>query len=270
MVTEYRIDDLAREAGTTTRNVRVYLDNGLLPRPQRRGRTAIYTDEHLTRLQAIIRLLGQGFTVKHILKFITGVQRGQGLVEVLDLTDLGELVTEPFSRAKPLTMTRAQLEARLGPLSDATVQQLIASDILEPTDDGESYLVRDRDLIDDFAKLVSRNMPLSAILATTEAVDQKLDEAAHVLSAAAHAEVVRQRGAGWYPVHDAEFAWAADLVDVMRRVARRRAHASMDRALDRATRAQLRQYRKQHDDATTEASRYGPDDPSASIGAPNT
>ena len=28
-MTEYRIDDLAREAGTTTRNVRVYQDNGL-------------------------------------------------------------------------------------------------------------------------------------------------------------------------------------------------------------------------------------------------
>ncbi|GAA1668322.1 hypothetical protein MMUR_37770 [Mycolicibacterium murale] len=254
MVTEYRIDDLAREAGTTTRNVRVYLDNGLLPRPQRRGRAAIYTDEHLTRLLAVVRLLGQGFTVKHILKFITGVQRGQGLAEVLDLTDLGELVTEPFSRAKPLTMTRAQLETRLGPLSEEAMQQLIAGDIVEPTDDGQSYLVRDRGLIDDFAELAARQMPLSAILATTGAVDQKLDEAAHLLSAAAHAEVVRQRGAGWYPDDDAEFAWAADLVDVMRKVARRRAHASMDRALDRATRAQLRQYTQQHDETAAEAS----------------
>lgn len=249
MVTEYRIDDLAREAGTTTRNVRVYLDHGLLPRPQRRGRAAIYTDTHLTRLQAIMRLLGQGFTVKHILTFITGMQRGQGLVEVLDLADLGELVTEPFSRAKPLTMTRAHLESRLGPLEDATVRQLIADDIIEPADD-DSYLVRDGGLVDDFAQLVSRGMPLSAVLATTSEVDQKLDEAARVLSAAAHAEVVRQRGAGWYPADDAELAWAADRVDVMRQVARRRAHASMDRALDRATRAQLRQYRSQHD-ATT-------------------
>jgi DNA-binding transcriptional MerR regulator len=252
MVTEYRIDDLAREAGTTTRNVRVYLDNGLLPRPQRRGRTAIFTDEHLTRLQAIIRLLGQGFTVKHILKFITGVQRGQALAEVLDLTDLGELVTEPFSRAKAHTLTRAQLEARFSPLSEATVRDLIASDLIEPTDDGKSYLVRDRDLIDDFAKLVARGMPLSAILEVTAVVDRKLDEAAHALTAAAHAEVVRQRGNGWYPADDAELAWAADLVDVMRRVARRRAHASMDRALDQAARTQLRQYRQQHDDANRE------------------
>ncbi|MCV7420545.1 MerR family transcriptional regulator [Mycobacterium yunnanensis] len=257
-MTEYRIDDLAREAGTTTRNVRVYLDSGLLPRPQRRGRTAIYTDEHLTRLQAVIRLLGQGFTVKHILKFITGVQRGQGLVEVLDLDDLGGLVTEPFSRAKSLTMTRAQLEARLGELPDGTVRQLIADDIIEPAEDGHSYLVRDGGLVDDFAKLVSRGMPLSGILATNAVVDHTLDEAARALSGAAHAEVVRQRGTGWYPGDDAELAWAADLVDVMRRVARRRAHASLDRALDQATRMQLRQYKEQHDDTTAKASGNGP------------
>ena len=42
----------------------------------------------------------------------------------------------------------------------------------EPTDDEDSYLVRDRGLIDDFAKAVSRGMPLSAMLATDPAVDQ--------------------------------------------------------------------------------------------------
>ena len=41
---EYRIDDLAREAGTTVRNVRVYQDRGLLPPPRREGRAGIYSD----------------------------------------------------------------------------------------------------------------------------------------------------------------------------------------------------------------------------------
>jgi DNA-binding transcriptional MerR regulator len=246
MVAEYRIDDLARRAGTTTRNVRVYQESGLLPRPQRRGRAAIYTDKHLNHLQAIIRLLSEGFTVKHILKFLTGLQRGEGLVEVLDLTDLGELVTEPWSHPVSQTMTRAQLEAHLGHLEATTVRRLIAIGIIEPADDGGSYLVLDRRLIDDFAKLVSRGIPLPAILETTAAVDRKLDEAARALSGAAHAEVVRQRGTGWYPADDVELAWAADLIDVMRRVARRSAHASLDRALDEAARAELRRY-QQHD-----------------------
>ena len=253
MMAEYRIDDLAREAGTTTRNVHVYQKSGLLPRPQRRGRTLIYSDKHLKHLQAVLRLLGQGYTVKHILKFLTGMQHGQGLDEVLDLTDLGELVTEPFSRAKPETMTRDQLHALLGPLEAADVHRLINDHVIEPTNDGgESYLVRDRRLVDDFAKLISRGMPLSVILSTNAVVDEKLDEAARALSGAAHTEIVRQRGTGWYPSNDAEFTWAADIVDVMRNVARRTAHASLDRALDQAARTQLRHY-QQHDTNGTDA-----------------
>jgi DNA-binding transcriptional MerR regulator len=244
MVAEYRIDDLAREAGTTTRNVRVYQESGLLPRPQRRGRVAIYTDKHLRQLQAIVRLLSEGFTVKDILKFVTGLQRGEGMMEVLDLHDLGELVTEPWSHPVPETLTHEQLQARLGELTAATLRKLITNGIIEAADDADTYLVRDSRVIDDFGKLVSRGLPLTVILKTTATVDRKLDEAARALTEAGHAEVVRQRGTGWYPSNDVELAWAADLIDVMRRVARRSAHASLDRALDEALRAELRRYQQ--------------------------
>ena len=82
---EYRIDDLARVAGTTTRNVRGYQDRGLLPRPLRRGRIAIYTDLHLDRLRVINDLLRRGFTIRHIGEFLTGIQRGDDLADVLGL-----------------------------------------------------------------------------------------------------------------------------------------------------------------------------------------
>src|SRR5436305_1643105 len=48
MAAEYRIDELAREAGTTVRNVRAYQDRGLLPPPRRSGRVGLYTDAHLS------------------------------------------------------------------------------------------------------------------------------------------------------------------------------------------------------------------------------
>ena len=49
-VSEYRIDDLARAAGTTVRNVRVYQDRDLLPPPRRQGRRAIYSDAQKRKL----------------------------------------------------------------------------------------------------------------------------------------------------------------------------------------------------------------------------
>lgn len=243
-MTEYRIDDLARRAGTTARNVRVYQESGLLPRPHRRGRVAIYTDRHLRQLEAIIRLLGEGFTVKHILRFLTGLQRGQDLAQVLDLADLGELVTEPWSRPVTATVSRAELESRLGTLDAATLARLLADRIIEETEETDRFRVRDQRVIEDFATLIARGMPLATILQTTAAVDAHLDEAARELAGAGHSEVVRQRGAGWYPSDDTELAWAADLVDAMRRVARRSAHASLDRALDEAVRTELRRYQQ--------------------------
>src|ERR1700744_1567480 len=41
---EYRIDDLARLAGTPPRNIRVYRDRGLLPPPLRVGGVARFND----------------------------------------------------------------------------------------------------------------------------------------------------------------------------------------------------------------------------------
>src|ERR1700760_776939 len=58
-VGEYRIEDLARLGGTTTRNIRVYRDRGLLPPPLRVGRIALYNDTHLTRLRAVPPMLGR-------------------------------------------------------------------------------------------------------------------------------------------------------------------------------------------------------------------
>ncbi|MCV7200471.1 MerR family transcriptional regulator [Mycolicibacterium peregrinum] len=255
-MTEYRIDDLAREAGTTTRNVRVYQDNGLLPRPQRRGRVAIYTDRHLRQLRAITRLLSEGFTLKHIMKFLTGLQPGQNLVDVLDLSDLEELVTAPWSHPHPRTMSLEELEGRLGDLDTSMLRRLITHGLIEPTADENIYSVGDVRLIDDFAALVSRGMPLEILLKTSAAVDKKLDAAARELTRGGHTEVVRQRGPGWLPTNDAELAWAADLVDTMRRAARRLAHASLDRAFDEAVRAELHEYQaagKADADAVPEA-----------------
>lgn len=42
-MTEYRIDELAHAAGTTSRNVRAYRERGLLPPPRKRGGSASTT-----------------------------------------------------------------------------------------------------------------------------------------------------------------------------------------------------------------------------------
>jgi DNA-binding transcriptional MerR regulator len=55
-VTAYKLDDLAREAQVPARTVRYYVQRGLLPAPDFRGKDTTYGDDHLLRLLAIKKL----------------------------------------------------------------------------------------------------------------------------------------------------------------------------------------------------------------------
>lgn len=82
---EFTIDELAREASSTVRNVRAYQDRGLLPPPEKRGRTGIYTDVHLARLKIIGALLERGFTINNIRDLLVAWQEGRDLNDILGL-----------------------------------------------------------------------------------------------------------------------------------------------------------------------------------------
>ncbi|WP_437879061.1 helix-turn-helix domain-containing protein [Sorangium sp. So ce513] len=49
----YKLDELAEEAGVAPRTVRYYVQRGLLPAPEFRGKDTSYGREHLARLRAI-------------------------------------------------------------------------------------------------------------------------------------------------------------------------------------------------------------------------
>ena len=49
----YSLDDLAEAVGIAGRTIRSYIERGLLPGAQTRGRAASYSAEHLSRLEVI-------------------------------------------------------------------------------------------------------------------------------------------------------------------------------------------------------------------------
>ncbi len=79
------VDDLARAAGTTTRNVRALQTEGLLRGPLLVGRTGTYGADHLARLQAILRLQARGFSRAAIRELLDAWERGASLEDVLGL-----------------------------------------------------------------------------------------------------------------------------------------------------------------------------------------
>ncbi len=56
MTATYKIEELAAEAGVSARTVRYYVQRGLLPAPEFRGKDTAYGRDHLIRLRAIKRL----------------------------------------------------------------------------------------------------------------------------------------------------------------------------------------------------------------------
>jgi DNA-binding transcriptional MerR regulator len=104
---EYRIDDLARRAGTTTRNIRVYRDRGLLPPPRRVGRIALFNDTHRTRLRLITSMLDRGYTIAHVKEMLGAWEEGKSLGDVLGLETA---IAGAWTTERPETMARVDAE----------------------------------------------------------------------------------------------------------------------------------------------------------------
>jgi DNA-binding transcriptional MerR regulator len=79
------VDELAREGGTTTRQVRALQTQGLLPHPDLVGRTGFYDTAHLDRLRAILRLQADGFSLASLATLLRAWESGRTLGDVLGL-----------------------------------------------------------------------------------------------------------------------------------------------------------------------------------------
>lgn len=80
----YRVSELARQAGVSVRTVRYYINEGLLPSSDLRGRYALYDDEHLDRLQLILRLKEAFLPLKEI----------RSRLELLSISEIRQLLLE--------------------------------------------------------------------------------------------------------------------------------------------------------------------------------
>jgi hypothetical protein len=79
------LDDLARISGVTARNIRAYRERGLLDPPRRVGRSAYYSDYHLSQLKTINQLLRRGFNSAHIAEFFASIREGADLSDILGI-----------------------------------------------------------------------------------------------------------------------------------------------------------------------------------------
>jgi DNA-binding transcriptional MerR regulator len=158
------IDQLARRAGITTRNVRAYQTKGLLPPPRMAGRVGYYGEGHLARLRYIAHLQQRGFSLAAIHDLIRAWEQGRSLSDVLGFE---EALTAPWVDEVPEIFSRSQLEEMFpeGVENPALLQRAVQLGLLIPVGPpGEDFKVPSPRLLHVGAELVAAGIPLAAVL----------------------------------------------------------------------------------------------------------
>lgn len=160
---EYSIDELARIAGTTVRNVRAYQDRGILPPPERRGRKGIYTDIHLELLRVIGQLLDRGYTIANIGELLKAVEQGHDLQQLIGLETA---IAGPWTGELPNYFTIGELsdlfKMKLTPTNLGVLEEAVKLGIMER--EGLRFRAHNPRLLHVAAELTELGIPLEDLL----------------------------------------------------------------------------------------------------------
>jgi DNA-binding transcriptional MerR regulator len=176
MGTEYRLDELARQAGVASTTVRLYQSKGLLAPPRLAGRTGWYDDSHLSRLRLIARLQNEGHSLAGIADLFDQWERGRSLDAVIGVeAELDSLLGD----ARAVVLEPAELLAQFpeGSMTPELMQRAAALGVVQPGDDGTIRVV-DYRFVETGATLAALGIPLDVILDEWEALVARTDEIA--------------------------------------------------------------------------------------------
>jgi len=227
-VAEYRIDDLARAAGTSVRNIRVYQDRDLLAPPARRGRTAIYGDGHLARLRLIRNMLDRGYAFAQIKEMIDAWTAGHSLADVLGLE---EATGAAWSHERPAVVPMADLVRMFGTqLTPANLRRALELGVLERR--GAQFVAPSPGLLEAGHELVRLDVPLAEALALAAELQTETDRITGLLIGLVRRYVLDPKGPDWLPSGE-ELPHYADVISRLHPLVMSALSAAVDRSARR-------------------------------------
>jgi DNA-binding transcriptional MerR regulator len=196
---EYRIDDLARLAGTTTRNIRVYRDRGLLHPPLRVGRIALFNDTHLTRLRLITSLLDKGYNIAHVHEMLNAWEQGK---DVADMLGLESAIAGSWAAEKPERMPLDDAKRLID--DDEGFDRMVGLGVIK-VDGAEATIVRPK-LIQAFTEIRQYGVSTEKLIDIHEQVLPHVDAISGLLVQAGVEHVAHRLLPGTSPPADTEVA----------------------------------------------------------------
>jgi DNA-binding transcriptional MerR regulator len=139
------LTELVESTGVPARTIRWYQSEGLLPKPTKRGRDAVYTDDHRQRLELIAELRDRGLTLTAIRDLVGRDRPGRTVAEWLGID---ATLSAPWSDDRPRIVDRHELEALTGGRRRAgLLAELQDAHYIQPSESG-TWLVPSPGLLD--------------------------------------------------------------------------------------------------------------------------
>lgn len=227
---EFRIDELARAADTTVRNVRAYQERGLLPPPHRQGRVAIYGPEHLARLRMIGPMLERGYSLANVAELIEAWEKGHDIGKLLGLE---AALTNPWTDEKPQHINKAQLQDLFGDmLGPEAMAKALAIGVVKI--EGDMIIVPSMKLFRAGALLAKEGVPLEELLNVIARLRGFIERGAMELIELIVRHIFDRYGKGTLPPPE-DVPHLAELVWQCRPLAIQAVDFEVARALDKAT-----------------------------------
>jgi DNA-binding transcriptional MerR regulator len=157
---ELTIDELARTARMTVRNVRAYAARGLLSAPRLVGRTGYYDAGHIEQLSLVRDLLDEGLTLAAVERVLAADTQSASLALAMLRT-----VRDPWRPQAEEEVDAVELAGRTGvPVNPQLLEQLAGDGLVKLLPDGRVRVLQP-DLLEAGQKVVALGVPAEAVLA---------------------------------------------------------------------------------------------------------
>ncbi len=157
----YSIDQLSARTSVPSRTIRFYQAQHLLPRPQRRGRVAVYTDEHIERLTIIAKLQDRGLRIRGMKQLLSRKDSDRAVKEWLGLS---EKLSTPWTEDRARAVSDAEMTALIGDRPDGTLAAILRAELATRPDDApHTYFVPSPGLLDVALSLLDAGLALDVV-----------------------------------------------------------------------------------------------------------
>jgi len=181
----YTIDDLASISQVPSRTIRFYQSQGVLPKPEIKGRVAFYGQAHLERLELIASLQDRGLRIDAIRELVARMEKGE--LDIGQWLGLEAQLQQPWDNDQPRTVTEEELYEIAGRKRVGLINDLIRGKLVERRNN--VLFVPSPAMLAISAKLEAAGIDLDNVVKAKQSLEKHVGRAAKDLT-----ELVMDRG----------------------------------------------------------------------------